>query len=276
LGVGLAAMAGLIPSLTAYTYPIVWWGLLLIVDGWNQRRHSLTLARTGWTHFLSITVPVSVLFWLFFELLNLPSPQWRYRGGIASIVEQSLFGFVAFATVLPIMAESWWLIAGSYCLPPGFAAVFRRWRVPSIVLGLVFAALPYFNHYFWLNQGMWLSPALILLPFARTDECARPGRFITALVVSALLAGFFWEMLNYGAQTHWEYLILRGAPHLFQMPVPGYIGFIPFALTSLVVYELQRRIPARPVTGIALYAAALTILYVLTGIYQQRGLWVLN
>lgn len=273
--VGIAATAGLIPPLADYTYPIAWWGLLPILDAWNMKQHRLSLWNGRAKHFLLITIPLSVLFWLLYEIFNLASPQWHYRGGIRSISAQALFGFVSFATVIPIMLECFWLLGGEFCLPAAFAGFFKRRRVASILVGLLLAAIPFFNRIFWFNQGIWLVPAFLLLPFARIRPCRRPSAFAFALVSSALLAGFLWESLNYWARTHWEYLILPHAPHLFQMPLPGYIGFIPFALTALVLYEQQLRLRARVATGALFYAAALIALYVLTDIYMRRGLWVL-
>lgn len=272
--IGVAATAGLIPPLADYTYPIVWWGLLLMVDGYNWRRHKLSLWRNGPRRFLLITVPVSVLFWLLFEIMNLPSPQWRYKGAIDNLNAQVLFGFIAFSTVIPIMAESYWLIAGEFCLPPAFSQWFRKWRSASILLGLALASIPFFNGNFWFNQGIWLAPALVLLTFTKIRPCPRSAPFIRALILSGLLAGFFWELLNYWARTHWEYIILPHAPHLFQMPLPGYLGFIPFALTAMVVYERQTRVPPRIAIAVLLYAAAFAALYLLTILYMHRGLWL--
>jgi len=269
-------MVGLIPPLANYTYPIAWWGLLLVVDRFNSRRRGLSLWHRNIRHFLMITLPVSVLFWLLFELMNLPSPQWHYVGGIDNLPVQVLFGFIAFTTVIPIMAESYWLFGGRFCLPSGFAHWFRQWRVVSILAGLVFAAIPFFNHVFWFNQGIWLAPALILLPFSNVRRCEATSKFVRAIVLSGLLAGFFWELLNYWSRTHWEYLILPGVPHLFQMPLPGYVGFIPFALTAMVVYEQQLRLPARIAISAALYGVAFAALYVLTAIYAERGLWIVR
>lgn len=272
---GLAATAGLIPPLADYTYPIAWWGLLPVLDAWNLKQRGLSLWNGRARHFLLITVPLSVLFWLLFEVFNLAAPQWHYRGGIHDISAQALFGFVSFATVIPIMVECYWVLGGEFCLPAGVSSLFRRRRMASIVVGLLFAAIPFCNRVFWFNQGIWLAPAFVLLPFSRIRPCKRAGGFVAALVFSALLAGLLWESLNYWARTHWEYLILPGAPHLFQMPLPGYIGFIPFGLTALVLYEKQLRWRARAGTGVLLYATALVALYILTDIYMHRGLWVL-
>src|SRR5579872_6382586 len=253
-------MGGFIPALADYTYPILWWGLLPVVDAYNYRRRCLSMWRGQTKHFIATTVPVSVIFWLIFEVLNLAAPQWQYRGGITNIYAQSLFGFVAFATVIPIVVESYWLAGGAFCLPASFAAAFLKWRYAAILMGLAFAAIPFFNRVFWFNQGIWLAPGLVLLPFARSAPCVSARRFAAAIIACGLVSGFFWELLNYWSPTHWEYLILPAWPHLFQMPVIGYIGFIPFALTSMIVYERQLRLRVRVGMSAALYAAALGLL----------------
>src|SRR5690242_13652418 len=107
--VGAAGMAGLIPAIGEFTYPIVWWGLLLVIDALNRIKTGATL----WNrHFWLIVMPASVIFWLVYEFLNLFAPQWRYTGGIRSLPAQILFGFAAFATVIPIMVECFRLVAG--------------------------------------------------------------------------------------------------------------------------------------------------------------------
>lgn len=253
------------------TYPIVWWVLLPIVDEWNFRRRGRSLWRGRPRQFFLITIPLSVLLWLLYEALNLGSPQWRYRGGFQNIGGQVLFGFASFATVIPIIVEAYWLFADSFCLPRVNA---NKWLL--LAIGLAVLSTPAYNDVFWLNQGMWLGPALLLLPFVEIAQCVSPRKLLLDLTLTGLVAGICWECLNYWAPTHWEYLILPNVPHLFEMPLPGYIGFIPFALTVLVVYEWQLRLKPAIAAGAALYGAALVLLYALTVVYNERGLWVVS
>ena len=271
--VGIADTAGLVPAVADYAYGIVWWGVLLLVDAWNSHRRGLSMWRGNVAHFLTITAPASVVVWLIFEALNLPAPQWRYRGEIPGILGKVLFGFVSFATVVPIMVESWWLVAGRQCLPGGLLSWFQRlrWWVVAAAAGL--AILPFVNTVFWWNQGMWLVPALVLFPFTRAHSCSG-SHFTRALVGSALLAGLSWEAFNYPAPTHWEYLILAGSPHLFYMPLAGYVGFIPFALSMMAVYEWSRELRPSLWLGMLLYATAIAGLYSLTVVYIDRGIWI--
>ena len=171
------------------------------------------------------------------------------------------------------MVESWWLVAGRQCAPARLLALFRHRRWSFIGAAGVVAVIPFVNHVFWFNQGIWLIPALVLLPFVRAEPC--PGtHFTRALIVSALLAGVAWEAFNYPARTHWEYLILAGVPHLFYMPLAGYLGFIPFALSMMAVHQWTRAMRASVWLGALLYVTAIAGLYWLTVLYIDQGIWI--
>jgi hypothetical protein len=271
--IGLAALAGALPAIADYSYAIVWWGVLLLVDSVNTARRGLSLFFENLPHLITITLPISVLVWLAFEALNFPAAQWRYRGDIPGIWPKVIFGFVAFSTVIPIMVESWWLVGGRQCVPRNVLRSFRNYRSLSFAAAAVFAVMPFVNDVLWLNQGIWLVPGLLLLPFVSAEHCSA-GAFIRALVLSALLAGLCWESFNYPARTHWEYLILPDAPHLFYMPIPGYLGFIPFAMSMLAVYEVQLHVRPTIYAGVLLYGTAITGLYWLTRLYIENGLWL--
>jgi hypothetical protein len=272
-GLGVVDLAGLIPAMADYAYGIVWWGVLLLVDAYNTVRRGLSLWRGDVARFLTITAPVSVLIWLLFEALNLPAPQWQYRGNVSGLWGKVLFGFIAFSTVVPIMVESWWVVAGKPCAPAGLLEWARRYRWFLVAAAMGVAVIPFINRIFWLNQGIWLIPALVLLPFVRVESCSG-GQFMRALVVSGLLAGIAWEAFNYPARTHWEYLILPDVPHLFHMPLPGYLGFIPFALSMIAVYRWCCSVRPSFWLALLLYGMATGGLYWLTVLYIDRGIWV--
>ena len=271
---GIAGVAGWIAALRDAAYPLLWWGLLIEVDGWNFRRSGLSLWRRNAGAFFAVTAPVSALLWLFFELLNLPRPEWVYLGGYHSIAGQTVLGFVSFATVVPIEIEAWWLVAGEVSIAREILDAARRWRWAFVAAGAITIALPWIQSgpWYW-NQAMWISPALLLLPFVRVKASRETGRWVWRLSAAGLLAGFFWECLNWPSHTHWRYVILTSAPHLFQMPLPGYIGFIPFALACLVVYEASRAMRGTVAIGALLWTLAGGLMYVVTQVYFERGIW---
>jgi hypothetical protein len=67
----------------------------------------------------------------------------------------------------------------------------------------------------------------------------RDWRFFAVLGLGALICGFFWELWNYWSAVRWSYDIpgLNGVPHLFAMPLPGYLGYLPFGLELFTLYQ---------------------------------------
>jgi hypothetical protein len=90
--------------------------------------------------------------------------------------------------------------------------------------------------------------------------------------VAGLVAGFLWEFWNFWAGSHWEYSI----PYLnfwrvFQMPVFGYTGFLPFALEVFALYQflfalykkLQRKVLLKSMVIILLLLFYAGVFYLL-------------
>src|SRR5262249_5500484 len=98
---------------------------------------------------------------------------------------------------------------------------------------------------------VWTSIVLILEPLNRwlwrrnVVETLEQGnsRPMISLSLGALICGFFWEMWNYYSYPKWVYHT-PGAQflHVFEMPLLGYAGYIPFALE---LYELKNFLWAR-------------------------------
>ena len=65
----------------------------------------------------------------------------------------------------------------------------------------------------------------LLHPLIKGD--CRP---IISLSTGVLICGFFWEMWNYNSYPKWIYHT-PGAEflHVFEMPLLGYLGYIPFS-----------------------------------------------
>src|SRR5439155_1050642 len=64
--------------------------------------------------------------------------------------------------------------------------------------------------------------------------------------------GVLWELWNYWAGTRWSYSVpYLGGVKIFEMPVLGYLGFLPFALEAYAMYHWLRglldRSPQSPV-----------------------------
>ena len=60
---------------------------------------------------------------------------------------------------------------------------------------------------------------------------------VFSLWIGCLICGFFWEMWNYFSYPKWIYDIhFANFLHIFEMPVLGYLGYIPFALELFTLY----------------------------------------
>ena len=73
----------------------------------------------------------------------------------------------------------------------------------------------------------------------------RAGRFDRTinLALSGVLCGLLWEFWNYWAHAKWHYSVpIMEHLKVFEMPVPGYLGFPTFAFECFTMYEFLRRV----------------------------------
>jgi hypothetical protein len=64
--------------------------------------------------------------------------------------------------------------------------------------------------------------------------------------LAALVCGWFWEMWNYYSLAKWVYRVpLVDRFHIFEMPVLGYSGYLPFGLECIVIGEILERFISR-------------------------------
>ena len=260
---GAAGIAAGYRPIAVFAYPIVWWGLLVAMDAAHALRWGTSPMRRDARHFAGVTIPASVLLWLMYEYLNVAFPQWRYRGYLEGRLVQSAFGFVSFATVIPIMVEFYWLFTGP---DPAMRGPWQRHRAALVTVGTLALLAPVATDWFWVNQAAWLGPALLLAPFV--------GAAGLAAAPAALLGGFVWELANYWSWTKWEYTIHPDWPRLFEMPLLGYLGFIPFTFSALAVHAVLLRVKPAPRVAAALWACAAAAMFGLTLIYEARGFWI--
>ena len=61
---------------------------------------------------------------------------------------------------------------------------------------------------------------------------------MVALALAALVCGFFWEMWNFYAMPKWYYTVpFFGFAKIFEMPLLGYAGYLPFAWELYALYH---------------------------------------
>jgi hypothetical protein len=134
-------------------------------------------------------------------------------------------------TAVPI-ARPWQVAMFVVGLPLFLSPFFLRDPVACCPLGislvLVFDPL---NH--WLGRGR--TPTLI-----GDWQDGRWGRTVS-LMLGGLTCGLLWEFWNYWAAAKWTYDLPFLGPlepyRLFEMPLLGFAGFLPFALECWVIFQ---------------------------------------
>ena len=192
---------------------------------------------------------LSVPLWWAFEGINYYTHNWRYVGaGGYSTAQYMLVASWHFSIVIPAVFETAELI-GSFEFVRRFqrgpvVPVSRRSLIGVLVLGLIslFALIVWPSYAF---PGTWLCLFLLLDPINHfrghpsVAERLRHGDWslVVALGAGALVCGWFWEMWNFLAFPKWQYAISYvDFAHVFEMPLLGYGGYLPFGLEAFAVY----------------------------------------
>ncbi|HUJ28223.1 MAG TPA: hypothetical protein VLW85_19510 [Myxococcales bacterium] len=204
-------------------FPLAWAGVLVVLRLWRRRDPPLaTVSDWLWC------AGASVLFWDIFELVNLRLRDWWYTGVSPSFVWSGVFGTVSFATVLPAVR----LMAGRPVLAPA------QHRPLRLVLGLAMLALSLaFPRVAFPLAWIFLWPICEALAGARVPLRLAP---------LGLVLGLLWESLNWQCPRGWIYTVPHFEhPKLFEMPLPGYLGYLPFMLEALAALALVDRLRPR-------------------------------
>jgi len=235
---------------TAYLFFPLWLGYILAVD-------ALVLSRTGtslWTRsrreFLLLFV-ASVPAWWLFEAINHRTGNWEYLGSNAfTDLEYYLLCTISFSTVMPAVFETaelaasfrWMarLVEGPRLRPT--AATYRcMFLTGAAMLALTLSWPKVFYPFVWTSLVFLLEPINCWLGRRHFMQDVRRGdwRPVASLAVGALICGFFWEMWNYYSYPKWIYHT-PGAQflHVFEMPLLGYGGYVPFALELWLLRNL--------------------------------------
>lgn len=242
-------------------FPIAWAGVLLALDGFARLRRGASPLRSAgdWI----ATGAASVLFWDVFELVNVRLRNWGYAGVSPNPWEGSAFALASFATVLPAARLGFAQIAG---VEPQPAPRRRAWKAAAglLLLGL---ALAFPRHAFPLA---WI----FLWPLC---EAVAGVRVPLRAMLIGLPLGLLWEALNWGCARGWRYSIpFFDRPRLFEMPLPGYLGYLPFALECAAALAVLDRL--RPHLRAARAPLALLAVVLLHALADQlsRGQTVLS
>lgn len=235
-------------AVAVYFTPIAWTFYILLAD-------AAVLAICGRSRLhdepkqLVRMALLSVPLWLIFEAYNLRLRNWIYTG-VPQAWPLALLGYSwSFATITPGILETadliesfgWFrqisplkfsktsqnamVIFGAICL-------LVPWLAPQPMAARLFVLV-------WIGFVFLLDPInfRLRLPSLLGDFAeGRPSRFYS-LLASGFVCGWLWEFWNFWAAAKWHYIFpMFQNWKIFEMPLPGYLGFLPFALECFVMY----------------------------------------
>jgi len=255
LFLGAAVLAGAVLLLVSgstfmrtWFYLFAWWPFILILDSLNYRKGGASLFTRPERDALFMAL-VSVSVWLVFELFNLRLRNWSYHELPLVLWLRWLGYFTAFASVVPalvVLAEFFRQRLAERRMPVPLLKPTPLFLHVSTLLGVILFAVTLlwprlFFPCVWLCFIFLLEPLNFRLgnPSFLSDWERRDGTRFWSWMTAGLTTGFVWEFFNFWAGSHWEYsLPYFEFGRIFQMPVLGYLGFIPFALEVMAIYGL--------------------------------------
>lgn len=236
--------------LQPHTFLSLWAGYILVANALCVKRSGRCLM-TSHPGPYAVLFPVSAAFWWFFEYLNRYVWNWYYRGvdGMGA-TEYAFFATCSFATVLPaVTATAAWLETFRP-FSDGRLHGFARFDIHSkaSVAGLLLAAAVGLTGIVFCPDVtyplLWISPlamflAVHVLMGSETvlDDLAHGDwRLVVRFSLAALICGFFWETWNWHSHAKWIYAVpYVHAFQIFEMPVLGFAGYLPFGLECAAV-----------------------------------------
>lgn len=227
----------------------LWLGYCLTIDAlvfWRTRTSLLTRSLSKYIGLFLVSAPA----WWIFELFNLRTQNWIYIGAeIFTPLEYAFWTTLSFTTVMPAVfgsAEFFSSFDFVKRLKPGLVigtnkrTTLRFFIVGWIMLILLLVWPKIFFGFIWLSLYFILEPINIWLGNRSLAHWTQQGdwRPVIALWLGVLLTAFFWEMWNYYSYPKWVYHVAWGDwLHVFEMPLLGYGGYLPFALELCALYH---------------------------------------
>ena len=255
---GLAGLVGLlsgeilvfagIQPVAIYSTPIAWTCYILLADAAVLSIRGQSRLHDAPGQFAGVAL-LSVPLWLVFEAYNVRLQNWAYAG-VPQAWPLALFGYAwSFATITPGIFETADLIECFGWFRPAesitFSRVVQRWM---ILFGATCLLLPLIlpqtlaKRLFvlvWIGFIFLLDPINYQLGLPSLIDDFRQGRRsrFYALLLSGFVCGWLWEFWNYWATAKWHYIFpMFQQWKIFEMPIPGYLGFFPFALECFAMY----------------------------------------
>lgn len=240
-----------------WLYLLAWWPYILLLTGILYLREGQFRLLSRPREFLRLCA-WSVTIWLVFEACNLVLQNWRYVNVLPSWRLRWPGYALAFATVLPgvLLTARVIKVLGAWPGAGGRQRSWTTWPPLFLILGVLCLILPltlprYCFPLVWMAFFFLLEPFNDLLMGESLTRRWLNGerRESYCLLAAGLICGVWWKMWNYPAASKWVYVLpVLNFGKIFEMPVLGFLGFLPFALECAVMYNFMRALEERVLT----------------------------
>jgi hypothetical protein len=237
---------------TDWAFFPLWLGFCLTVDAVVYIIKGTSLIKRNAKRYILLFV-ISVPVWWLFELFNSLTQNWFYDGKqYFSDLQFFILASISFSTVIPAVFEASEL-AGTFRwirnlrphkkLEPSPKVIrsFVILGLASLALEIIFPKV--FYPFIWITVYFLIEPLNIKMNNLTLLRYTKEGNWkpVISLWTGCLICAFFWEMWNYDSYPKWYYhLPMVNFLHVFEMPLLGYIGYIPFSLELFAVYNLVK------------------------------------
>jgi len=238
-----------------HTFTPLWLSFILVINALCHRRSGRCMM-IGHPRFFLLLFPVSAGFWWFFEYLNRFVQNWYYTAVYFDPWAYFWYATLSFSTVLPavlgtrdLMNTLPWIHRAFDNVKPFQCTYSGIFAASSLFIsGIGLSCIGVWPNY--LFSLLWISPLIIIVSLQTlmgekhilsemADGYWSP---VITSALAALLCGFFWEMWNYYSLARWEYCIpFVNRFKIFEMPILGYAGYLPFGLECAVIGGLVKQ-----------------------------------
>lgn len=234
---------------TDWAFFPLWLGYCLTVDAIVYLRKGTSLLKRNLKKYILLFVISAPVWWLF-ELFNSLTKNWFYDGKqYFSDIQYVILASISFSTVIPAVFESTEL-AGTFrwiqnlkirwTLKPTdkVIQIFLLIGIITLALEIIFPKV--FYPFIWITVYFLIEPINIKMGNLNLLDFTSEGNWkpVISLWIGCLICAFFWEMWNYYSYPKWYYYLpMVNFLHIFEMPMPGYIGYLPFSLELFAVYN---------------------------------------
>jgi hypothetical protein len=239
-------------SFQPHTFTPLWLAYIVVVSAACCRRTGRSLLTRRPLFFLCL-FPTSAAFWWFFEYLNRFTQNWYYVGADFGPWSYFVYATLPFATVLPAVLSTRELVRSFAWVRRAFERMqplsgFRHPLLPGATLAVAGGGLALIGVWpSFLFPLLWIAPLLIVVSLQSMRHAPHPLQdFIrtdwteaVSAALSGLICGFFWELWNFYSLAKWKYSIpFVHRFQVFEMPILGYAGYLPFGLECAVIASL--------------------------------------